>query len=487
MFSYPAVVLDFLVRSEPFTTARAQMGNGTFGHSVFKSIPQSWASVNSDAPDFRELTPEFFSSPEFLINADGHQTLADVVLPRWADSPASFVFMNRMALESPLVSSRLHLWIDLTFGVKQRSEEDGTLFHPYAYLPTPKLEPGVAAHILNCGVCPDRIFSAPHPARGFRPLEHDLLKIWDKPLKMTPFCLIDRDPLKFSVTGMSILVLFQSGDFSFFTLSFKTGLTLIEKHQIDLPARCDSAQFALLPARNIVVLSAPWSPVVILRSSAGKSSELPTNHRAPVTALTADSHFCVSADQLGAVLVSNLLSEKVVSKIFAHTAAVAAVAISAAAELVVSCDVEANLVFSSLPGGHFIHKTRLEAVPTRILISAMGFCVLLFEKEADEKFTSVLRLSDLRGRVLGEKEVEGKCCAAKIFENKDASAFLVTANENAAGTGDISVLCAWNLKQVCAGTVPGKVADISYDEGEAKMFFVLDSGEVHACSVGTLP
>jgi hypothetical protein len=52
--------------------------------------------------------------------------VGDVVLPPWANgSPDEFVRIQREALESEHVSARIHAWLDLVFGVKQRGKGIG--------------------------------------------------------------------------------------------------------------------------------------------------------------------------------------------------------------------------------------------------------------------------------------------------------------------------------------------------------------------------
>jgi hypothetical protein len=46
------------------------------------------------------------------------KSIDDVELPSWADSPYDFISKLRQALEGPYVSSHLHEWIDITFGLK---------------------------------------------------------------------------------------------------------------------------------------------------------------------------------------------------------------------------------------------------------------------------------------------------------------------------------------------------------------------------------
>ena len=94
---------------------------------MFKGINKEWDSCNTNPTNVKELIPEFFmDSDQFLNNhmkldlgvrANGKR-VDDVKLPNWATSPQDFLRKNRMALESPYVSSQIHHWIDLIFGCK---------------------------------------------------------------------------------------------------------------------------------------------------------------------------------------------------------------------------------------------------------------------------------------------------------------------------------------------------------------------------------
>lgn len=44
-------------------------------------------------------------------------------MPKWAKNTLHFLKTMREALESKIVSSQLHNWIDLIFGYKQRGKE----------------------------------------------------------------------------------------------------------------------------------------------------------------------------------------------------------------------------------------------------------------------------------------------------------------------------------------------------------------------------
>ena len=81
--------------------------------------------------DVKELVPEFFYFPEFLVNMNhfdfgklqgGKKSqVNDVILPKWAANPDDFIRQHRMALESNYVSENLHHWIDLILLAARRA------------------------------------------------------------------------------------------------------------------------------------------------------------------------------------------------------------------------------------------------------------------------------------------------------------------------------------------------------------------------------
>jgi hypothetical protein len=134
----------------------------------------------SEATEYWELTPEFYFCPDFLLN-ENHFDLGQlegkpvgaVRLPPWAQTALDFVYLHRKALESPIVSQTLHNWIDLFWGVKQRSIDANNLYHPNLYADIwessgyDKLE--VETYMKMVGQIPRQLFAAPHHQK------HDLV------------------------------------------------------------------------------------------------------------------------------------------------------------------------------------------------------------------------------------------------------------------------------------------------------------------------
>lgn len=150
---------------------------------LFLSIENSWLSASREnLQDVRELIPEFFYLPDFLVNGNDldlgitqkDEVVNNVALPRWANNdPHEFVRLHRAALESKHVSENLHHWIDLIFGYKQQGKEAIDSMNVFIHLTyegevdvdaitDPIMKNATIAQINNFGQTPSMLFSKPH-------------------------------------------------------------------------------------------------------------------------------------------------------------------------------------------------------------------------------------------------------------------------------------------------------------------------------------
>lgn len=206
-YSSAGGTLYYLMRLEPFTSHYIELQDGKFDVSdrMFHSIKEAWFASSSDntVSDVKELIPEFFYLPEFLINTNNLQLgmkqnkeiVGDVILPPWANNdPYEFIRIHRKALESDYVSEHIHEWIDLVFGYKQtgKAAEDAlNVFYYLTYegavdvdsITNEMLKRATISQISNFGQTPHQLFSKPHPKRLFKS-EPKLLTIYNYPDEM---------------------------------------------------------------------------------------------------------------------------------------------------------------------------------------------------------------------------------------------------------------------------------------------------------------
>ncbi|TGZ69892.1 hypothetical protein CRM22_003482 [Opisthorchis felineus] len=187
-YSSAMIVASYLVRMEPFTQQflRLQGGHFDLPDRMFHSVKHAWLSASEqNMADVRELIPEFFYLPDFLVNANQFElglkqngrSVDDVSLPPWAKSdPREFIRAHREALESEYVSAHLHEWIDLIFGHKQQGDAAVlayNVFHHLFYegnvdiysIDDPLKRSAVIGFINNFGQIPKQLFRKPHPSR----------------------------------------------------------------------------------------------------------------------------------------------------------------------------------------------------------------------------------------------------------------------------------------------------------------------------------
>ena len=188
-YSSAMIVTSYLIRLQPFVQSYLLLQGGTFDHPdrLFYSIEKAWSSASREnMSDVRELIPEFYYLPEFLLNSNGYNfgmrqgdggPVDTVALPPWAKGdPKIFIAKHREALESEYVSKHLHHWIDLIFGHKQRGDaalEATNVFHHLSYhgakdldtIDDPVERLATIGIIHNFGQTPYQIFQRQHPSR----------------------------------------------------------------------------------------------------------------------------------------------------------------------------------------------------------------------------------------------------------------------------------------------------------------------------------
>ena len=190
-YSCAGYVLHYLIRLQPYASMSLALQGGSFDKPdrLFCNIEASWNSASSDnLQDVRELIPEFYYLPEFLVNINHfelgvtqrNEVVNDVVLPKWArNDPTEFIRLHRAALESRHVSENLHNWIDLIFGYKQQGKAAIDVMNVFIHLTyegevnideihDPVLRTATIAQINNFGQTPSKIFHKPH-TRKFVP------------------------------------------------------------------------------------------------------------------------------------------------------------------------------------------------------------------------------------------------------------------------------------------------------------------------------
>ncbi|CAN8022744.1 unnamed protein product, partial [Ixodes persulcatus] len=185
-YSNSGTVLQFLVRLPPFTQMFLSYQGNQFDlpDRTFHSLHTTWRLASRDSTtDVKELIPEFFYLPEFLVNGQGFdlgvrqtgEVVSDVNLPPWCrGDPRLFVLVHRQALESDHVTERLGHWIDLVFGYKQtgKAAQDAiNVFHPATYYGVDVslfahdtvMQEALETMICTYGQMPRQLFSSPHP------------------------------------------------------------------------------------------------------------------------------------------------------------------------------------------------------------------------------------------------------------------------------------------------------------------------------------
>lgn len=215
-YSSAMIVSSYLIRLQPFVKSYLILQGGTFDHAdrLFYSVAKAWDSASrGNMSDVRELTPEFYYLPEFLVNVNKYdfglrqnmtQSIDAVELPPWAKGdPKIFIAKQREALESPYITKNLHHWIDLVFGYKQKGEaalDAVNVFHHLSYqgakdvdnIDDPVERLATIGIIHNFGQTPYQVFQKAHPKREELQHKENRLDVLAESLTRTPILLLGK-------------------------------------------------------------------------------------------------------------------------------------------------------------------------------------------------------------------------------------------------------------------------------------------------------
>lgn len=251
----------FLIRLEPFTTEHIKLQSGNFDDTdrLFGSIPQSWEICLER--DFKELLPEMYYLPDFLMNKNGFDfgkgnQIGSVELPAWARSPYEFVFRHREALESDYVSKNIHNWIDLIFGYKQKGKnafEADNVFRELTYedavnlttIQDPAQRKNYLEYITKLGQTPHQLFTHKHPCKtSVRFDDKTLFKIPPNLGNIEKFeCIFDASVVKMAFSSSEIMMFFNNNYISF--TPFDDMNILIDKKKVfQISAKISSNEFS---------------------------------------------------------------------------------------------------------------------------------------------------------------------------------------------------------------------------------------------------
>ncbi|KAH0787685.1 Beige/BEACH domain containing protein [Histomonas meleagridis] len=445
----------------------------------------------SELNDFRELIPEFFSTPEFLINSQKYdlgEGVDDVELAKWAKTPAEFIAINRLALESAHVSKNINQWIDLIFGVKQQSLEALNLFHPYSdstffdKLKEPEQIELAQQYALSFGVNPQKLFASPHPQRTFIPFMPDFsseksitFSILEQSVRALKIWCSDQNDLNYAV---------QSGQI--YSTNFdKTGFKVISKFtfSIQIPPKLSSIGIfnkftSVRPEDKLFFFASPWSDtfdVVNYAESKGKTQTF-RGHSASILSICGGSKYVISAAQDFSLCVWDIQTRRITGSVHAHFERIECLAYSEELDLIVSVDVSLKFAYSSAINHAFNRSIKVRSLPSYAVISDLGFVILISERKIADNVKTKLSVFDLSQRNLRSKEVDSSVTTYCKCTFPDRSEYLCLAMKSK----DIILLRVYDLKTVAKGWLPNVARSITFSSERRTIYALLENNELVA-------
>jgi hypothetical protein len=392
-YSNSMILSHYLLRLEPFSSIHIQLQDGHFDspNRLFQSIGLSYSTLFSIAASSREICPEFFFCPEFLVNLEGFEfgqrvdgcDLNAVELPKWANDPVDFIRKHLKILESTECARDLPEWIDLIWGSKQTGDAavaaDNT-FDPLMYNSGFDGNDSRRQSILQLvGQIPWQLFTAPHPSRSdFVP------------------SLADMKPMEFPSDGAEILSLWAEGNsldsLKIFVVNRNGNCCLSRRTGHQVVGQCGTLpvdpRFFAFAGATCACVSGNGDGILAIamhRRKILKSSQ--QAHIAAINCIASSGRFVVTGgcDALVALWALSKKSIGLLGESVVHNDAITAVAVSSDFGIAVSCSRDGKMSVLKLPKLDLIRPIDIElegeTVPSRIIITKGNGDIIVFCEE----------------------------------------------------------------------------------------------------------
>lgn len=440
LYSSSATVIGYLIRMEPFTSLHIALQSGRFDHAerLFHNIAEAWNSVTHSQMDYKELIPEFFYLPDFLVNKNsfdlGKSSVSsptgDVVLPPWAKNANDFIVKNRQALESPYVTAKLHSWIDMIFGITSRGPkalEINNLYDPQFFeeIITNQVKADrerlhfLQEYVACFGQGARKLFTERHPMKRmimppFTPCPRSIQVLLE---------LGGRNSIVYIDHQTSSFVRTLSSSLLYTTYNIKTQAK--KSSQIDM--LCDFRNEDYEKVRSMVSISAeyivwsmPWdNGFVMTKIDPFANVQVFRAHNNHITSVATSKNIVMTGSSDTSAILWYRDSFSIAYK---HESPVTAVSICEDTNIAISCSRDGTIAATVAATGHHIRAIHEDHGVPSFCRALIGGAVFVCFKGSDE---ATLSLYDGNLNIISGFSIKAKIDAVNIFEWTDGTYFAV--------------------------------------------------------------
>jgi len=383
---------------------------------------------------FSEALPEFYFFPEFLYK-DRKNDESCVILPPWATTPFDFIYKQRKALESEYVSSHLHEWINLIWGINITGEWAQKHFNVYS---SSLLQTSPNYDIDN-GSLPNQLFSSAHPQKNKYNREYIPSFEYSHNFKNVAYATIrSRSSQTINITYMS-----SHGSFSLMQTTIQKEsetTTSTERNEIsaktiiDFPLiRTELHRFVWDAGKFGFIVFDKMKQAILLVDPLTGSSYKTLRHNSRIRSVTSSTKWLAFSDNDSNLIVYSdfsLSAPDFVLRIFAEPAK--SMAVSSEFYSVALATKDHSLIIVSLTSKTISHFIELgEITVSKILFTkCWGFIVTYDKKYVDGLLKNGLSVYSINGVLLKRIELNNPIMQMFTFSSKDGFDYVVFSNSN---------------------------------------------------------